>query len=289
MSYTQVTAYLEAANAAIKYATGPIPELVRYLGSRVTLPDGCAAGVISVPIWTAMTAGSITDGTNITNGLNNTYASMVIAECQATISLTPKQAGGDTLKGENLVKANLAQVESIYLAAIEAYITALIAATPSQVNTLTAGYKNFAGATAKELAILGKTIVTTASNRGGDCTQFRCLMFPDAYANLFTAAATLASSASGYNISQNGTLSFFGCPILPVPHSSVSTWGYASTPCAFIVHPEGAPLALGPVGLHGGGPIYDGDATTKWIMTGIYGLDADAQVALTGEVVNDAS
>jgi hypothetical protein len=289
MSLTLQTKYTIAANAAIKYIDGPIPELVRYLGSSVTLPDNAANGVISTQIWTAMTAGTITDGTPTTNLLNNTTVSLTVAECQSTISLTPKQTGGDTLTGENLVKANKAQVESIYTAAIEAYIAALIAATPTQSNTLTAGYANFKGATATELGILANTITTTAANRSGNMGEFRCLMHPTAWGYLMEAVARLYSSASGYNISQQGVLSYLGCPIIPVPAATTTSWGGASLSTAFIVHPDGAPLLLGPVQIHGGGMIAASDATNKWIMTGVYGLNAAYQVALTGEILNAAS
>lgn len=289
MSLTLETAYAQAANAALKYVDGPIPELVRYLGSSINIPDGMSRGVVSLPIWTAMTAGTITDGTLVTNGLNNTYASVTIAECQSTISLSPKQMGGDTLKGENLVKANRAQLEAIYTAAIEAYITALIAATPSTVKTLTAGYANFEGATAVELGLLAQAIVGPAANRSGNIPSFRCIMHPTAWGYVFEAVARLYSSASGFNISAGGALSYLGCPIIPVAHSSTTNWGGASVPCAFVVHPDGAPLGLGPVALHGGGALASGDATYKWILTGVYGIAASAQVALTGEVANDAS
>jgi len=281
--------YTDAANAAIKYMDGAIPELVRYLGRNVTFPEQASAGVFSMPVWTAITAGSITDGTPTTNLLNNTYKAFTVAECQATISLTPMQAGGDTLTGASLVKANKAQVESIYLAAIESYIAALIAATPTQSHTLTAGYANFKGATATELGIFANTLVTTAANRSGDCSQFRCMMHPTAYGYFFDAVARLYSSASGYNISSGGTLTVFGCPVIPVSAATTTSWGGASTPAAFIVHPDGAPLVMGPVKLHNGGVIAASDATLKWIMTGVYAHDADAQVALTGEILNAAS
>jgi hypothetical protein len=289
MSLTLPTQYTEAANAALKYLGGSFNEAIRYLGRNVTWPDQAAAGVFSMPVWTAMTAGSITDGTPVTNLLNNTYKVFTVAECQATISLTPMQAGGPMLDGANMVKANMAQVESIYLAAFESYIAALIAATPTQSNTLTAGYANFKGATATELGIFANTLVTTAANRNGDCSEFRCFMHPTAYGYFFDAVARLYSSASGFNISSGGLLTVFGCPIIPATAATSTSFGGASTPCAFIVHPEGAPLVLGPVKLHGGGAMYASDATVKWIMTGIYAHDADAQVALTGEILNAAS
>ena len=288
MSLTLQTAYEQAANAAIKYSTGPIPELVRYLGSKCNLPGLASNGVMSIPIWTAMVAQSITDGTLQTNQLNNTFATFTIAECVAPISLTPKQMGGDTLKGPNLVSANTAQVEAIFTAAIEAYITAMIAATPTYSSAITTGYANFKAATRTELDILSAVIFNCAANRGGDTSQFRCIMYPGAYAAFRSAVAALYPQAVAPDTSGTG-ITFWGCPVIPVPHSSTTNWGGASASTAFVVHPDGAPLVLGPVQLHGGGAIASGDASWKWLLTGVYGISASAQVALSGELTNGAS
>jgi hypothetical protein len=288
MSYTLETQYLGAVNANMKYLGGPIPELVRYLGSRVTMPDQMSVGVASMPIWTAITAQSITDGTTQTTQLNNTYAAFTIAECVAPISLTPKQMGGPSFQGANRVSAARAQAESIYLAAIEAYITALIAATPTYSSAITTGYKNFKAATRTELDIMTTVQFNCAANRGGDTTQFRWMMYPGAYAAFRSAVAALYPQAMSPDASGTG-IRFWDTPVISVPHSSTTNWGGASASTAFLVHPEGAPLCLGPVEMHGGGAIAGIDATYKWLLTGVYGISASAQVDLTGELTNGAS
>jgi hypothetical protein len=291
MSYTQETVYLNAVNANMKYLGGPIPELVRYLGTAASLPDGAAEGVINLPIWTAMAAQSITDGTTQTNQLNNTYVGFTATECVAPISLTPKQMGGPTFQGENRVRAARTQAESIYTAAIEAYITALIAGTPTYTSAITTGYKNFKAATRTELDIMTAVQFNCAANRGGNCSEFRWMMYPGAYAAFRSAVAALYPTAIAPDVSGTG-ITYFGTPVIPVPHSSSTNWGGASASTALLVHPEGAPLLLGPVEMHGGGGIAGIDATYKWLLTGIYAhvtTTAMAQVDLCGELTNGAS
>ncbi len=290
MSYTQETAYIGAVNAALKYSGGRVGEVARYLGSAVVLPDGLSTGVFSIPIWTAMTAQTITDGTTQTNALNNSYVAFDVAEKAAPISFTPKQAGGNTFTGENRVKAALAQAESIRLAAWQAYLDALISGTPTTSTNITAGKANFVGATTTELALWLTTLNTVAANRGGETDQWRCIMHPTSYSNFAGAVAALWPNF-GF-VDAGGMYRVHGCPTIPVPHPTTSSWGQVSAPTAFFLHPEDAALAIGEAQLHGGGMIAGIDATYKWIVTGIYAFptsDAMAQGTLTGELANQAS
>jgi hypothetical protein len=289
MTLTLSTAYTTAVNANLN-GSGRLGDLLVKLGSAIDIPNGAQLGVVSVNVITAFTAGTGTDGTMATNGLNNTVASMTLVDNQTVSSVSSKQKESGMLKGKNAVKIANGMADALGFKAIDTLIEGLVSATPSSSNTMTAGKANFAGATQTEIAILTKALTDVAVNRGADYRDLVILVYPTAFSNLTAAASTILNNPMKLTAGPNGDdlWTFMGVPMYPAKADSATNWGAASKPCLFVVHPEGYALKFTPAFMHGGGPIAASDGWTKVIMQApfAHGL---IQAGLLAEIVNNTS
>lgn len=284
MASTLAVTYSKMVNNALVASSSRIAQAIRYLGSSIDVDP--RSGTITMPDSTAFTAGTLTEQTIVAGGQANTNTALTVAEYVTAVAIPPSQMYNFVNReGARGVWARQ-QADALIQQFITLYINALIAATPSQSNTITAGYANFEGATTTELQIWLKTLIDTATNRGGDCSEFICLMYPAAYTNFVGAAAALWNNAT--IIDGAGMYRVHGCPIVPVKNNTTTYWGAASSSCAFFVHPDGAPLKMAELQVHGGEFHASDDGYYRTILNcvGAYGVKI---AALCGEILNDAS
>jgi hypothetical protein len=285
MASTLTVHYTNMVNSAI-YIGDRISRVFDYLGSHVTInPD---TGSVTMPFSTAFTATAISDGT-LTTGLQaNTNSALTISEYQCTISILPQQVSNFITQPSNMQVYADQAADALKKAVTDLYLTAWMAGTPTYSYDLTAGKAHFAAAGATELQIWLKALLGVSATRGGDTSQWRCLMPPLEYANF---AGTVAATWPNFGfVDAGGMYVVHGCPTIPIPHASATNWGAVSNSAAAFVHPDGAPCKIGPVKNHGGLGLHAADdGTFKLILTNVAAYLATLQVALSGEVKNGAS
>jgi hypothetical protein len=270
-----------------KRASGPVAAAMKVLERGFGWPTNAEQmGVVSVPLISAYTAAATTIGTMTTNGSSNTYASMTLANATVTDKRLPTDWKGILSDEENTRVMIEQMADGLRVAAMDAVIDGLIAATPTTSNALTAGYANFKGATATELAIVTKTINGVASYNSGSYEGLVGLMHPTAWSNFTTAVAILTNTPT--RLDANGMFNFI-IPWTPVTHTSASNWGAVSKACAFVVQSRGYGLKQADAFSHYPGipwPAGDGSHEITFHAPYVHGL---LNVNLVGEITNDAS
>jgi hypothetical protein len=287
MSWTEPTTYTAAINAALK-GSGPVKALIDRLGSSFGWPANAPqAGVVSVPVFSAYTAAATTAGTMTTSGTNNTIASMTLTNATVTDKRLPNDWYG-ILSSEESTRTMIAQMaDALQADAIYTMIDALIAASPTTSNTLTAGKAHFAAATATELAIVTKTVHEVAAYNSGSLDGLIGVMPAVEWANFTTAVATLLGGA--YSRLDAGGMFNYIIPWVPIADVSTTVWGAVSNSAAFILHPRGYGLKQTEAFSHYPGiPWPAGDGTHEITFHAPHCQGA-LNVNLIGEIKNDAS
>lgn len=292
MAYTSPTMYTSVRNAALNTTGGPASLILDRLRGNYVFPDTPTMGVMTMPIVSAYTpTTSLTDGTMLTNGTNNTTASFTLSDNAVVDSRPPTDSGDFYTRPENYASVLLQMRDALAWQALDTYIEALISGSPTHSYTLTAGHADFASATTADIAKLTQAIVNTAKNRGGALGQLTVLMEPESFGNFMSYGANLINTGAllgNPELTAQGYGTIGGVPVFAIESQSASNWGAVSSPVAFVVHPDGAPLIMSPPRVSNDGPFDYGDGHRKVIMQAPFAYSV-AQVALLGEVVNNSS
>lgn len=286
MSMTDPTAYTTAINAEMA-ASGPVKVALDYLGAGFGWPANAEQmGVVSVPVFSAYTAAGTTVGTMTTSGSNDTIASMTLADSTVTDKRLPKAWKSILTSNENVAIMIKQMADGLRAKALYDLLAGMATSTPTTSNTLTAGYMNFDGCTAVELAIAIRTVNGVASYNSGSYEGMIGLMHPTAWSNFVTGVSTLVNSAGMIDPLKPF---HFLIPWVPVSDDSASYWGAASANCAYIIQTRGYGLKQAEAFSHYPAipwPAGDGSHEITYHAPYVHG---SLNVKLTGEIVNDAS
>lgn len=243
MSHTPLTQYAAYLLGVVKSSGRNAAWLNRLEDPGQWINDAAMAGTVVVPKVTAFTAQSLTDGTLQTNQLNNTTASLTFYDRTVPISMKPSVARAlDFTSGANLAAIADKAGDALRQVVTSQIIADLVAATPGDSATLTAGKAEFAGAGQTELAYLDRAIAYVVGASTADPGDLTILVSRKALGNLFAARNALVGFTQ-LGMDANGMLNYGGIPIFPVT-STTTNWSGASNACAYVLHRSAYYLSL---------------------------------------------
>jgi hypothetical protein len=278
--------YTTGINAALK-ASGPIKAAMDTLATGFGWPTNAEQmGVVSVPIFSAYTTATTTIGTMTTNGSSNTYASMSLANASVTDKRLPTQWSGLLADPENIRIMMTQMADGLRQQALVALLNGMLAATPTTKSTLTAGYANFEGCTAVEIALAVAAVNGVASYNSGSYEGMVGLMYPAAWSNFSTGVSVLMNNPSFID----ATRPFhFIIPWVPVTDDGTTNWGAVSDNCAYIIQSRGYGLKQADAfSQYPSIPWPAGDGSHEITMHAPY-VHGSINVNLQGEILNAAS
>jgi hypothetical protein len=257
---------------------------ISFMNSSVD-PDQLKSGKLTARITTAVTLGSITDGTLAANGAARTEVALTIATGTHAISLFPYETGNI---GPDDVRQNIiAFQDAMRLLAEQEIVIDLVAGTPGNVQTLANGTMNFTNldTLAKQCVALGKFMnaltyveANTQGKGGAICIAFSAT----SYGNFLA----LRNESSFKNDFERETVpdplggpgrprwTYLGYPMFVL--TETTDFGVASKECCYIIHKDAEALVYQDLyfpaddgGAMGGGLFRDyGDYMQKFCMAG---------------------
>lgn len=235
MSYTPLTQYTAYINNTLVASGRNAEWLNRLNDASQWVSDAAQAGTVSVPVVTAFTAQSITDGTLQTNQFNNTIASLTGYDRTVPISLKPSQLRAlEWSRPENMATIAEQAADGIRKVVVSQIIADLVAATPGFQQTLATGKIDFAAATATQIAQLDFLIQSICANSNANEDELLILTTPTAAANIFAARNSLVGY-TGLGMSAAGYRNYAGIPLYTVA-ATTTNWGGAGKACLYVLH-----------------------------------------------------
>lgn len=286
MSYTPLTKYTRYLNNLLVASGRNAMWLDRLNDASSFVSDAAQAGTVVVPVVTAFTAQTITDGTLQTNQFNNTTASLTGYDRTVPISLKPSQLRAvEWSNPENITIIAEQAADGLRKVLAAQVIADLVAASPGFSKTLSTGNVDFASATQTDIAMLDFLVASVIANSNADPSELTILTTPTGMANLFAARNALVGF-TGLGLSNEGYLNYAGIPIFPVA-ATTTNWGTSGKAAAFVVHKSAYTLAKLMAYPHDPDRFWvpEGDGTYKHLINGTW-FGGVSLAGVLGKIVN---
>lgn len=233
--------FMPLVNALIKSKGG----FIERLNNTALVPDGARSGAVTARITTAVTPQAITDGTLPQNFAARSEVALTAFAQQHPIKLQPYQINQFLNSPDAIEKELRAAASGFYVSWEGEVIADLVAGTPGNTQTLTAGQIDFAtdGTDAEAYDNLRKfdqALAYIEANTNGSTSDLWIVMPTVAYGNFITMLGSSRYGAKnlefGRESMQEDERQYFYKGI-PIYKTTVTTnFGGAAKECAYIGH-----------------------------------------------------
>lgn len=293
MSNTAPTMYTELVLNAVE-ATGDRTTgwLKNCYDPRPFVKNAMSAGggtTVQVPIPSAWTVGTVSLGTPLSTGYNNTFASLTYRDRNTTIAVTPSQRNQwDFSIPGNIEKVAAMSADALMKDAAATTVANLVALTPGKSSALATGKIDFAAAGATEVGVVASVVSYIEAHSGGG--KVWLVFEPVAWGGFQTAIASLGGAIT-YQTNQFG----HGIPMWNgyecyTTGCTSTNWGGASNACTYIMTANA--YAFAATGVY---PHFTGGFWSPQFDGGVYHVDNMTSLAgkltqsLIGEITNPSS
>jgi hypothetical protein len=130
------------------------------VNNMVEIPDGAQTGAITCTVLTAATASTRTDGTMLTNDINNTQVALTFVDEVVTRSISTSTLKNILNNPANMQKQIDQAANALDLSANNALVADWVAATPGTQKSLATGRTNFTAGTDAQNTVMLQQVQT---------------------------------------------------------------------------------------------------------------------------------